>query len=406
MDYLFARVDGHRFFRKKEAELRAEINSITKNELENSDDSLKLILRVKHSIKNIEFDSYYQIDKGEIQIDISNDRRFSAWLMRDFRSSPVYKTGRQIGIHLPFSGDSNLFNYRPSSYTTSYPSADIQDNELVLIFHFFSDVDSPEDLKRSVDREIGLVNRYTKWMNNDIKSFNDRISSILDKDIPHKRQKIKKDEDFLGQLGIPEKGEEISRGFVKPDKKLKLKLLTQEREKEVESILELETYDEIIRFVNDLGINLERTSKRLRELDEESLRDTLLMALNSVYRGMASGEAFNKEGKTDILLRYKERNLFIAECKIWRDKNNFIEGIDQLLSYLTWRDSKTSYIIFSKNLNVTNVIERTKKLIGTHPNHIGKHEEISESCTRYRFKQVSDGTKECLMTLHVFDLGK
>ena len=109
MDYLFARGDGHRFFRKKEAELRSEINSITKNGLENSDDSLKLILRVKHSIKNIEFDDYYQIDKGEIQIDISNDRRFSAWLMRDFRSSQVYKTGRQIGIHLPFSGDSNLF---------------------------------------------------------------------------------------------------------------------------------------------------------------------------------------------------------------------------------------------------------------------------------------------------------
>ena len=138
MDYLFARGDGHQFFREKEAELRAEINSITKKELENSDDSLNLILRAKHSIKKIEFDDYYQIDKGEIQIDISNDRRFSAWIMRDIRRSPVYKTGRQIEIHLPFSGDPILFNFRPSSYTTVYPRADIHSLELIFEFHFFA----------------------------------------------------------------------------------------------------------------------------------------------------------------------------------------------------------------------------------------------------------------------------
>jgi len=406
MNHLFARKEAYNYFRNKESELKKEINSLTKTELENSDDSLKLILLAKHTIKPIELDDYYQVDKGEIQLDISNDRRFAAAFFKDLGRGPVLKTGRQVEIHIPFTGDSDLFNFRPSSFTTVFPKADILNSELILQFRFFSDVDKPEEVKRSIDKEIALITRYVNWMNKDISSFNNGITTIVEREIPLKRDKLFKDEDFLGKLGIPEKEKSISKGFIKPEKKIELKILTQEKEKDVEPGLEMETYDEIIRFVNDLRINLERTSRRLRDLDEESLRDAMLMALNSVYRGMASGEAFNKEGKTDILIRYQDRNLFIAECKIWRNEKYFLDGIDQLLSYLTWRDSKTSYIIFSKNVNVSKVIKNTKTLTKKHPNYLKEISELSDSCIRYRFKQVSDETKECLMTLHVFDLGQ
>jgi hypothetical protein len=140
-------------------------------------------------------------------------------------------------------------------------------------------------------------------------------------------------------------------------------------------------------------------------LDEESLRDTILMALNSVYRGMASGEAFNKAGKTDILIKYLDKNIFIAECKIWRGDKYFDEGIAQLLSYLTWRDSKTSYIVFSKNQNIETVIEKSRALMKKHANYVALEREVSDSCFTYRFKQEVGATRECLITLHVFDLG-
>jgi hypothetical protein len=167
----------------------------------------------------------------------------------------------------------------------------------------------------------------------------------------------------------------------------------------------METYHEIVDLVNKLGINLERTSRRLRDLDEESLRDTLLMAMNSWYTGMVAGEAFNKEGKTDIIIKYREKNLYVAECKIWNDETKFKDGVDQLLNYLTWRDTKTSYIIFSKNADVTGVISKAQKLMETHPNYLRREAELSNSCFRYVFKQKADSTRECSLTLHVFDLG-
>ena len=67
---------------------------------------------------------------------------------------------------------------------------------------------------------------------------------------------------------------------------------------------------------------------------------------------MVSSEAFNKEGKTDLVIQHKDHNIFIAECKIWDGEENFNKGITQLNGYLTWRDTKTSYIIFSRNKDI------------------------------------------------------
>ena len=39
----------------------------------------------------------------------------------------------------------------------------------------------------------------------------------------------------------------------------------------------------------------------------------------------------------------------MAECKIWKGSQYFNEGIDQLLSYTTWRDSKMAMIVFNLN---------------------------------------------------------
>lgn len=37
-------------------------------------------------------------------------------------------------------------------------------------------------------------------------------------------------------------------------------------------------------------------------MGEEALRDVLLVSLNSIFEGKATGETFSKRGKTDIYL--------------------------------------------------------------------------------------------------------
>lgn len=49
-----------------------------------------------------------------------------------------------------------------------------------------------------------------------------------------------------------------------------------------------------------------------------------------VLRCFRFWETFNSSGKTDILIRVENRNIFIAECKFWRGPKSFGEAIEQL----------------------------------------------------------------------------
>ena len=59
-------------------------------------------------------------------------------------------------------------------------------------------------------------------------------------------------------------------------------------------------------------------------------------------------EAFRYKGKTDICIEQDNRAAFIGECKLWSGSKGLSDALNQLLGYLTWRDSKAALIIFNK----------------------------------------------------------
>jgi len=180
MNYLYSSKNGFQFFDEKKAAITEEIDTLSKSELESSNDSLKIMLNAKHTLRPIEFAEPCKVDKGEVQIDISNDRRFGAYLFRDDDKEPAYKKGRRIEVHLPFSCDEEFFEIRSSTFTTVLPKAEIRDKELVFIVDFFSDVDSPEQIEKKINQETDLIMKYANWLNNDISNFNSSIDSIID----------------------------------------------------------------------------------------------------------------------------------------------------------------------------------------------------------------------------------
>lgn len=174
MKYLFRSKDGYQFFKGKKERITTEIDTLSKTELDSSNDSLKIILKAKHTLRLIEFAEPCRVDKGEIQIDISNDHRFATYLSKDDNEGPVYKKGRQIEVHLPFSCDKELFEVRPSTFTTVYPRAEIRGTELVFTCDFFSDVDTPDQVNKRIGEEIELINR--KVTRSQVSSINRRGS--------------------------------------------------------------------------------------------------------------------------------------------------------------------------------------------------------------------------------------
>lgn len=106
------------------------------------------------------------------------------------------------------------------------------------------------------------------------------------------------------------------------------------------------------------------------ETRREGLHDLLLGSLNTYWEGSAGGELFNNNGKTDVLVRSDDRNVFIAECKIWSGPKAAAEAIDQLLGYLVWRDSKAALIMFIKTADPAATITKLHQAIEEHPRHV------------------------------------
>jgi hypothetical protein len=128
------------------------------------------------------------------------------------------------------------------------------------------------------------------------------------------------------------------------------------------------------------------------------------VALNGQYEGKATGETFNSEGKTDILIRVEGRNIFIAECKFWTGSDGLLKAIDQLLGYASWRDTKTAIIVFNRNKNLSAVLEKIPDTISSHSNFKQRLDYQNETGFRFVLRQKNDPSRDITLSVLVFDV--
>ena len=172
---------------------------------------------------------------------------------------------------------------------------------------------------------------------------------------------------------------------------------TEERIKEQEEWQRIE-YKKILSILTDSAKTLERHPNSFQKLDEEALRDHLLVALNGIYEGQATGETFNHGGKTDILVRHRGENVFIGECKFWQGPKKLLDTLDQLLGYTTWRDNQVAILIFNRNQDMSKVVKQIPDVIRTHSSHV---QEVSRERAQFRFVVCHPKDQNCLLNLAV-----
>lgn len=169
-------------------------------------------------------------------------------------------------------------------------------------------------------------------------------------------------------------------------------------------------FDDILRVLRSMGRSMERMPGAFAALGEEDLRAQFLATLNAQFEGGASGEAFNYTGKTDLLVREGDRNVFIGECKIWQGPKTLTGGdgergvVDQILDYLAWRDTRAAILLFVRRKDFSAVLAQLPELIERHPNHRRRIAQVSETEWRYRFAQRDDPARELTLAVLAFHL--
>ena len=408
----FRRGDLRDFLEHRKLELKREVEGCDSNYILNvSEEDFCQYLISKYSLVSpkIYEDKIYVYNSKEMDIDVSEDP------MRVIfdRSRPFYVKGVQITIALPFEGNGELFQYKPSTFTSNPPRGEIVGQEIHLIYQMVEH--DAEKLKQTYKQDLEEIKRYLEWVDHDVSNFNKELKSFVRQIVSQRKKKLLNDMGLVSSLGIPiKRREDIPNTYTIPSVRKIPKSEPPKVSKESftpEPVLSSEEYENILEMIYNMALVMERSPQTFSRLKEEEIRDHFLMMLNAHYEGQATGETFNYGGKTDILIRVEGKNVFIAECKFWRGEKKLSEAIDQLLGYTSWRDTKTAILLFNKNQNFSSVLARIDPTVKKHPCYkrewSPKSDKLkSETIFTYVFHQPKDVNREIILTIMAFNVPK
>jgi hypothetical protein len=341
-------------------------------------------------------------DQHETQLDVSRDPRL---YIRD-RSRPCLIDGTAIEISVPFSGEAELFYIKPSSFTLNPPMGEVQEGLIVLRIEG-TDLQA-DQVRREIDSTLAEIEKYLTTLRTNVQGLNGQLRSLARDALERRRQKLLSDRNLVSSLGFNIKERrDAPRTYVTREVRRKIApSLPPASTAPYKPDPELSTsdYDHILNVIQNMAHVMEWSPSAFASMDEESLRSHFLVQLNGHYEGQATGETFNYEGKTDILIRSEGKNIFIAECKYWAGAKKLTSTLDQLLGYSCWRDTKVAVIIFNRNKDFSKVLQSIRDTVKDHPNC--KHDlgPQSETNFRYLFAHRDDPNREMLLTVLAFEV--
>lgn len=401
--YLFSESDLYNVLRSREDEVFREIDGIEGNRLLNTSvEDLCDYFEQKYTFEVPRLlEERITVDQREVPIDVSQDFRRAIF----DRSKPYYIKGTAITCFIPFEGDTELIRYRPSGFTFNPPRGQISENELILTYPTLEH--DANAIKSAFQNDLSEIKWYLTQVESDVSRFNSSLRSKVRERIEARRQKLLKDQRLVAALGFPlRKREDAPLTYVVPTVRRKVIPMPAASTAPFvpEPTLDMQEYEHILSVISNMVAVMERSPQAFKGMKEEDLRQHFLVQLNGQYEGQATGETFNFEGKTDILIRVEGKNIFIAECKFWRGPESLKNAIDQLLNYASWRDTKTALLIFNRGKKFSRVLTQIPEVVKAHPNFKRELPYPSETGFRFVLHHRDDKNRELILTILAFEV--
>ena len=408
METLFSDLPWSSVEEKVRSQLKQEINSWNENLLLNTSvDDLCQYFVDTYQIDTpvINRDEIVIDDPEEIDVDVSGDIRHDI----DNQSQSTLAPGVRIQITVPFTGNYGAFRYKPPVASYQPPRAYISMNGH-LIFVITGVNLQAGTVRQEFDRKLDIIDDYLNSLGRSANTLNNQLDSIARHWIEERRERLLRNRNLVESIGYPLKQSEDSpRTYTAPEVRRVIAPSPPQASSEPyqpEPELDQENYEHILEVIENMTQVMERSPSAFSTMDEELLRSHFLVQLNGHYEWQATGETFNGDGKTDILVKSEGKNIFIAECKFWRGPQKLIKAIDQLLGYSSWRDTKVAVIVFNRNKDFTKVLDSIKSTTKEHPNCKRELDQRSKTSFRFIFSHRDDPNREMTLTVMAFDVPK
>lgn len=380
----FCEISSYDFTRQLTDQIKSEIEGKGKEYILGVDEEeYKNFLVEKYSLEPLTIDYNSEtIDEPTIS---------KEWIEDRFYGEKYQAEVFNFTIRYNFTGSSVLFKVQPSTWSMTAADIYVDEQRNTVSFSFKLYKKDPEEFKKTKNdyqrrafTNLGNTNQVaTSWMN----SLSGTVNSLFQQT----KNKYLQENDFFAAINV-KVNKDTTSVFTAPTIKKKVipqPTVSKNKEFSSEPMMAKEMYDDILKVIYDLGKSMEKKPSTYKGKDEEGIRDQFLLVLETRYDSTtATGETFNKGGKTDIILKYAKdgSNLFVAECKFWHGASELHKAISQLFDrYLTWRDSKAALILFVTNKDFTNVIETIKNEAVKHPYFLKLVGNRGETSFSYHF---------------------
>ena len=344
-------------FKTLKASLRKELEALTKSPADRA--AFIAALYEKYKLKTITI--------GTVEAAGAAKKKVSRRLLEDKWVEEV----QEIKVTIKYEGDKTLFNCKPVPYSRVFTKhKHVLYSNVIVVYIQLAEQDATV-YEKELSAFMTEITKNLERINTQTEFYNEELPGFIDQILKAKEEVFNKDSSFFEKIGLKINPRSDEFMVPSPVKRKAVPLPSAERLNGVISPqLESKVYNDIREVLYHVGQAMERKPSLYLGKKEEALRDIFLLFLETRYESTTgAGEAFNKEGKTDILLKYSKDgcNIFVAECKIWKGQKELFKAIDQLLGYLTWRDSKTALMIFVKQPSISNAVEAVTFYINRHP---------------------------------------
>lgn len=388
----------------------ADVDQIPENQfLASSDDELVDHLKGKWTVDPLVLDeNSARMEQKETNIDVSNDpnRYFSS-----DDGGPHFVPGTAVTIHIPYIGTAWLWNCQtnPYSMTDSLGSVTSRGDGGVLetTVAFAHDVPR-EQFKERHEQNMRNIRTCIERGTAQVASYNQRLEGVIRTAIAARRQRLGKHADLATLLKIPLQ----ERAGAPPLQRILLQVrrppplpVPPKGALQPEPGITDDDYEKILSVIRHEGRTFETTPKTFAKHDEEELRDIILAHLNGHFEGVATGETFRRKGKTDICIEDKERSAFIGECKVWNGAGEIGKALEQLLSYLTWRDSKAALVVFNTSVaRFSELPERMRQAVVEHRFFVSEANVGKPGEYRFVMRSAEDDGRRVKVHVFLFNL--
>jgi len=402
----FNEIDHYEFINGRRAEVVKEIQSKGK----------EFILRVDEQ----EFISYlqnkYRLEPLKIIIEsesfdqphTSKERITDYQYARGYYEADVYT----FTIKYSYEGSDELFYARTNPWNMKSYHIMVENKSKQVSFSFKIYKQDAEEFKRTKAECFGTAFSNIENANKNAEDFNSTLLDGITTIFQREKEKYLKENDFFKAISIKvnPNTESVFAAPTITKKIIPQPTVSKNKEFSSEPMMSTGMYNDVLRVIYDSGKNMEKKPALYVGKDEEGLRDQFLFVLETRYEGTtATGETFNRSGKTDIILKYANdaSNLFVAECKFWHGASEFLAAISQLFErYLTWRDSKAALLMFVKNKDFSNVLATIRNEVKGHSLFIKESGSRGETSFSFIFCLPQDKSKHVRFEIMAFHYDK